>query len=314
MKKRLFGRTEDGRAVEEIVLESADAAVAILSYGCVTRDWRVDGPGGSLPMVLGFHDVADYERHSRSHGAIVGRVANRIAGARFTLEIPLKRSAASRPPMEVAPAARQSRAFRILLVEDHKDTRTTMERWLRRAKHTVKSADTAAAALAAAEAESFDFVISDLGLPDQSGIELMRELRQRHGLRGIAVSAYGMEDDVARAHQIDHVRDQFFAQRHLIEDRAHRREFARPEHLLHRARRQHRFRSIDAQHALRERQLFVARGHLHFDLHHEPILLRLRKWIRPLGVRRILRREHREIRVQHMRVAIDAHHALLHRL
>ncbi len=54
MKKRLFGRTEDGRAVDEVVLESGDAAVAILSYGCVVRDWRVDARGGSLPMVLGF--------------------------------------------------------------------------------------------------------------------------------------------------------------------------------------------------------------------------------------------------------------------
>jgi aldose 1-epimerase len=86
MKKRLFGRTEDGRAVEEVVLESADAAVAVLSFGCVVRDWRVDGPEGSLPMVLGFPRVEDYERHSRSHGAIVGRVANRIAGSRFTLD------------------------------------------------------------------------------------------------------------------------------------------------------------------------------------------------------------------------------------
>ena len=86
MKKRLFGRTEDGRAVEEVVLESADAAVAVLSYGCVVRDWRVDSPGGSLPMVLGFPRIEDYERHSASHGAVVGRVANRIAGSRFTLD------------------------------------------------------------------------------------------------------------------------------------------------------------------------------------------------------------------------------------
>ncbi len=86
MKKRLFGRTEDGRAVEEVILESADAAVAVLSYGCVVRDWRVDSPGGSLPMVLGFPRIEDYERHSASHGAIVGRVANRIAGSRFTLD------------------------------------------------------------------------------------------------------------------------------------------------------------------------------------------------------------------------------------
>ena len=76
-----------------------------------------------------------------------------------------------------------------------------MERWLRRAKHTVTAADSAATALEAAGAGEFDFVISDLGLPDQSGIELMRELRRRHGLRGIAVSGYGMEDDVTRAHE-----------------------------------------------------------------------------------------------------------------
>ena len=37
------------------------------------RDWRVDGPRGSLPMVLGFPRFEDYLQHSRSHGAIVGR-------------------------------------------------------------------------------------------------------------------------------------------------------------------------------------------------------------------------------------------------
>ena len=90
MKKRLFGRDDSGRAVDEIVLESADAAVSILSYGCIVRDWRidwrVDGRDGSLPMVLGFPRLEDYLRHSRSHGAIVGRVANRTANSRFTLD------------------------------------------------------------------------------------------------------------------------------------------------------------------------------------------------------------------------------------
>jgi aldose 1-epimerase len=85
MKKRVFGR-QDGRAVEEIVLESADAAVAILSFGCTVRDWRVDGPAGSLPMVLGFPRLDDYLEHARSHGAVVGRVANRTAHGRFTLD------------------------------------------------------------------------------------------------------------------------------------------------------------------------------------------------------------------------------------
>ena len=60
-----------------------DAAVSILSFGCVIRDWRVDGPRGSLPMVLGFPRLEDYLHHSRSHGAIVGRVANRTGGRRL---------------------------------------------------------------------------------------------------------------------------------------------------------------------------------------------------------------------------------------
>jgi aldose 1-epimerase len=86
MRKRLFGRDEDGRAVEEVTLESADAAVSILSYGCTVRDWRIDSPRGSLPMVLGFARLEDYLHHARSHGALCGRVANRIAGARFDLD------------------------------------------------------------------------------------------------------------------------------------------------------------------------------------------------------------------------------------
>ncbi|WP_111428717.1 aldose epimerase family protein [Rhodobacteraceae bacterium DSL-40] len=85
MKKRHFGKVDQGQ-VEELVLESADAAVSILNYGCITRDWRVDGPRGSLPMVLGFPDIGSYVQHSRGHGAIVGRVANRTANAEFKLE------------------------------------------------------------------------------------------------------------------------------------------------------------------------------------------------------------------------------------
>ena len=87
MKKRPFGRLEDGTPVEEVVLESADAAVSILNYGCVLRDWRVDGPAGrSLPMVLGFGTIGDYVQHARGHGMICGRVANRTAQGRFVLE------------------------------------------------------------------------------------------------------------------------------------------------------------------------------------------------------------------------------------
>ncbi|WP_424930867.1 aldose epimerase family protein [Amaricoccus macauensis] len=85
MKKKRFGDL-NGKAVEEVVLESSDAAVSILNYGCVTRDWRVDGSHGTLPVILGFDSLAAYVHHARGHGAIVGRVANRTANACFKLE------------------------------------------------------------------------------------------------------------------------------------------------------------------------------------------------------------------------------------
>ena len=62
----------------------------------------------------------------------------------------------------------------------------------------MKSAASSGEALKLASEEAFDFVISDIGLPDQSGLELMKQLRDRFGLKGIELSGYGMEEDIAR--------------------------------------------------------------------------------------------------------------------
>lgn len=126
-------------------------------------------------------------------------------GATFTLELPVYSAETPPKPAESAhaPAAKAAPAtgLRILLVEDHRDTRTSMEFLLRRSKHHVRSAETAREALELAEREAFDVVVTDLGLPDQSGLELMRQLRDRHGLKGIATSGYGMEEDIANGRE-----------------------------------------------------------------------------------------------------------------
>jgi CheY-like chemotaxis protein len=92
----------------------------------------------------------------------------------------------------------QKRALRILLVEDHGDTARIMARKLSGAGHAVTTADTVAAALAEAESSVFDLVISDLGLPDGSGLDLMNRLRP---LPGIALTGYGMEEDVKKTRE-----------------------------------------------------------------------------------------------------------------
>lgn len=87
----------------------------------------------------------------------------------------------------------------ILLVEDHDATLQVITRLLIRTGYRVTSVNTITAAQSEAEANRFDLVISDLGLPDGSGNELMEKLRDQHGLRGIALSGYGMEEDVDRS-------------------------------------------------------------------------------------------------------------------
>lgn len=122
-------------------------------------------------------------------------------GATFQILLPLVED----PAADVSPLAGkgfqpEQRALRILLVDDHEDTRHTLQRLLTRRGHSVTLASTCAEAIACADMDTFDIVISDLGLPDGSGHDLMRELHSRHGLRGVALSGYGMEADIERSH------------------------------------------------------------------------------------------------------------------
>ena len=49
------------------------------------------------------------------------------------------------------------------------------------------------------DCESFDVLVTDIGLPDGNGYQLMRAARQSQSLRGIAISGFGMEEDVQRS-------------------------------------------------------------------------------------------------------------------
>lgn len=118
-------------------------------------------------------------------------------GATFAFEFP-----AVPPRDQVDDVAKKSlesparRPLRILLVEDHGDTLHVMADFLETSGHEVERAPDVGSALRLAEARSFDLLVSDLGLPDGSGLDLMRQVRERYGLPGIAVSGYGTSDDV----------------------------------------------------------------------------------------------------------------------
>lgn len=141
-------------------------------------------------------------------GRIAASSAGKGQGSTITMQLPLTRGAAAvgAAPAANGPAsgtesrgARPATARRILLLEDHDPTRRAMQVILTRKGYDVTGVETCAAALAAAAQQSFDLVLSDIGLPDGDGVEIMRTLRDKYGLRGIALTGYGMEHDVQRS-------------------------------------------------------------------------------------------------------------------
>jgi len=85
-------------------------------------------------------------------------------------------------------------------VEDHAPTRFMLQHLLEMRNFEVTIAETAGRALSLARESSFDLVISDVGLPDRSGYDLMTAIHEINpDLPGIALSGYGMEDDLARS-------------------------------------------------------------------------------------------------------------------
>ncbi len=99
-------------------------------------------------------------------------------------------------PAASAPA--DTRALSILLVEDHADTALVMSRLLRRLGHTVHTSSTVAEAAEQARKTHYDLLLSDIGLPDGTGIDLLRQVQAHRDLTAIALTGYGMEDDIAR--------------------------------------------------------------------------------------------------------------------
>jgi CheY-like chemotaxis protein len=132
-------------------------------------------------------------------GTLVAESEGRGRGARFffTIKTVLVQERAGQAP--TAPSKASRRALRILLVDDHPDTTAALERLLTRRGHTVAAAHDMRSAMEAAERGQFDLLISDVGLPDGSGPELMTHLRAKSGIRGIAISGFGMNGDVEKS-------------------------------------------------------------------------------------------------------------------
>ena len=205
---RISIRTSDSATDSRLVLaiadtgagfapELADSLFQPFEQGNRAEEHRFGGLGLGLAIARAIVDL---------HGGVIrAESAGPGCGATFTVELPGATEAPSgmgAPGPEPDGETDAVRPLRILLVEDHEPTLAVLHRLLRRAGDEVLTAGSVASALAVAEGAHFDVIISDLGLPDGSGHELMKQLLAIDPrLRGIALSGYGMEEDLRRSEE-----------------------------------------------------------------------------------------------------------------
>ena len=97
-------------------------------------------------------------------------------------------------------AADQSKRC-ILVVEDHDDTLRSMKMLLRRLGYEVLAAENMTDALRISEEQHFDILLSDIGLPDGTGLELLRRIRAKRNIKALALSGFGMDEDIERSYE-----------------------------------------------------------------------------------------------------------------
>jgi CheY-like chemotaxis protein len=91
-----------------------------------------------------------------------------------------------------------AKPLRILLVEDHGDTLQALSRLLTHFGHEVSAADGAQSALKIIDSKEFDVVLSDIGLPDGTGYDIISEAKRRHPIKAVALTGFGTDEDIRR--------------------------------------------------------------------------------------------------------------------
>jgi signal transduction histidine kinase/CheY-like chemotaxis protein len=207
-----------GRDEQDVVIRVADSGIGIapdfLPYvfdrfrqqdASITRKHGGLGLGLSIARQL-----------VELHGGTIGvSSAGNHAGTTFTVRLPLAEPQVRTPQLEpviAGQAAGQSAGegelagVKVLLVDDADDTLDVLQQILQHSGATIMAASNAGTALALLEREQPDVIVSDIGMPDIDGFELMRRIRRRAAGAGgaipaIALTAFTRQDDRGKAIQ-----------------------------------------------------------------------------------------------------------------
>src|SRR5438874_2445960 len=134
-------------------------------------------------------------------GTLTAQSDGRNRGSTFLLSMKTISPAEGRdvPAKTTGESSRQG--LRILLVDDHEDTCTALEKLLVRRGHLVAATHNMRSAMEAAVRNQFDLLISDIALPDGNGMELMMQMRAISKIPGLAISGFGNNGDIEKSLQ-----------------------------------------------------------------------------------------------------------------
>lgn len=202
-------------SANRVVVSIADSGIGLTAseieriYDAFAQGDHATGSGAHRFGGLGLGLTISKNLVEQHGGRMIAQSEGTGRGATFTVEFPLMTEAAfasaalgSSAGKQIAESVSASTANdgrKLLLVEDHEPSRKALATMLKSRHYEVSTAASLADARNLFGRQHFDFLISDIGLPDGTGFDLIQEMKTHGKVRGIALTGYGMEEDVDRS-------------------------------------------------------------------------------------------------------------------
>jgi hypothetical protein len=133
------------------------------------------------------------------HGSIKVESRGRSFGTTVKVTLEALPEGAAEAWTDSASPKQAPKQLRILLVEDHRDTRHALSRLLTHFGHHMSVADNTQRALQMMASQRFDLVLCDIGLPDGSGYDVISKAKQEGPIKAVAITGFGTEEDIRRS-------------------------------------------------------------------------------------------------------------------
>jgi signal transduction histidine kinase/CheY-like chemotaxis protein len=185
-----------------LAIEVRDSGVGIDSERLTTIFRPLSGKSGLVSSTGPGLGLAITRAIVEAHGGIIrAQSEGKHQGATFRFKLPVTKETDALEDTPMSEEVRDYHGHTVLVVEDHEDTRRVLSRALRRRGFGVTVAGGVESACEQYEQTRPDLVICDLGLPDGTGWDALRRLREFGPVKAIAMSGFGMEDDIQKSRE-----------------------------------------------------------------------------------------------------------------